>query len=250
MKIIRKSTSIGDANGRYLIFDALRGIALLEMFAYHFCFDLNYFGLIRQNFYEDPFWIGCRTLILSSFLFLVGISLALANQFEIRWLSVWRRFGLIACCAAMVSIGSYWMFPKSWIYFGVLHHIAVASLLGLAFLRLEWANLVLGLAVVTLGALVKIPYLDAPPLQWIGLMTHKPITEDYVPMLPWLGIVLLGIFLGKRFLSSDFARLKAWRPTSGPLRGITFAGRHSLVLYMVHQPILFGLLHLYFDTKG
>jgi uncharacterized membrane protein len=246
MIINQKSTSIINANGRYAIIDALRGIALLAMFAFHFSFDLNYFGLIRQNFYEDPFWTGSRTLILSSFLLLIGISLALANQNEIRWSAVWRRFGQIVVCAALVSIGSYLMLPKSWIWFGVLHHAAVASLLGLAFLRLEWANLVLGIALVLFGATVKIPLFDAPIFQWLGLMTHKPFaTEDYAPILPWFGIVLMGIFLGKRFLSGEFAHFKGWRPESGALRGLTFAGRHSLILYMVHQPILVGLLHLF-----
>lgn len=251
MIINQKSTSTLNTNGRYAIFDALRGIALLAMFAFHFSFDLNYFGLIRQNFYNDPFWTGSRTLILSSFLLLVGISLALANQDEIRWSAVWRRFGQIAVCAALVSIGSYLMFPKSWIWFGVLHHAAVASLLGLAFLRLEWANLVLGLALVLFGATVKISLFDAPTLQWIGLMTFKPFTtEDYVPMLPWFGIVLLGIFFGNRFLSGDFALLKIWRPENGALRVLTFAGRHTLVLYIVHQPILVGLIQLFLYATG
>jgi uncharacterized membrane protein len=232
-----------NSNSRFPAIDALRGAALVAMFVYHFSFDLNYFGLIQQNFYEDPFWIGGRALILSSFLLLVGVGLVLANRNEIRWPAVWRRLGQIVGCAVLVSIGSYLMFPQSWIYFGVLHHIAVASLLGLASLRLEWTNAVLGLALVGLGASLKISFFDAPSLQWIGLMTHKPITEDYVPMLPWFGVVLLGIFVGKRFLSGGYVRMKAWRPAGGASRLLAFAGRHTLFLYMVHQPVFIGVLY-------
>jgi uncharacterized membrane protein len=236
--------STPDKNNRFPIIDALRGVALLGMFAYHFSFDLNYFGVIRQNFYEDPFWIGSRTMILSSFLLLVGISLVLANQEGIRWKTVWLRFGQVAGCAALVSVGSYLMYPKSWIYFGVLHHIAAASLLGLIFLRLKWVNLVLGLALIGLGASLKLALFDSPMLQWIGFMTRKPVTEDYVPMLPWFGVVLLGMFLGELFLSKSSAEMKTWRPENRASRLLALTGRHSLLLYMAHQPVFIGALFL------
>jgi uncharacterized membrane protein len=235
----------GRPSSRYAIIDALRGVALLAMFAYHFCFDLNYFGVLRQNFNVDSFWLTARTSILSSFLLLVGISLALATQRGILWRGYWRRLGLVAGCALLVSAGSYAMFRNSWIFFGVLHHIALASLLGLAFLRFDWANLPIGLALILLGAFVKLPAFDAPALQWIGLMTHKPITEDYVPLLPWFGIVLLGIFAGRRFMDQNsFAPVRTWTPAGYLTRLLGFAGRHSLILYMLHQPIFIGLLHI------
>jgi uncharacterized membrane protein len=239
------ATPSGLPAGRYAIIDALRGVALLAMFAYHFCFDLNYFGVLRQNFNVDPFWLTARTLILGSFLLLVGISLALATQRGVRWRGFGRRLGLVAGCALLVSVGSYSMFPSSWIFFGVLHHIVLASLLGLVFLRLDWANLPIGLALILLGNFVELPAFDAPALQWIGLMTHKPITEDYVPLLPWFGVVLLGIFAGRRFMDQNFfAPVRTWS-AAGPFTSVLgFAGRHSLILYMVHQPIFIGLLRI------
>lgn len=240
----RPNSTPATDSGRFPAVDALRGMALLAMFAYHFSFDLNYFGLIRQNFYEAPFWIASRTAILSSFLLLVGISLALANRAGIRWSLFFRRLGQITGCAVLVSIGSYAMFPQSWIYFGVLHHIALASVVSLAFLRFEWGNLGLGLFFIGLGTTVKLPLFDTSWLQWIGLMTHKPITEDYVPMLPWFGLVLIGIFAGKRLLSANKTGIKTWRPAHGFSRLLILAGRHSLLLYMVHQPVFIGLLYL------
>lgn len=239
------SRSPDRAAGRYPIIDVLRGVALLAMFVYHFCFDLRYFGVIQQNFNVDPFWLAARTLILSSFLLLVGVSLALATQRGIRWRGFWRRLELLAGCALLVSVGSYAMFPTSWIFFGVLHHIALASLLGLAFLRLDWANLPIGLVLILLGAFVKLPAFDRSALQWIGLMTYKPVTEDYVPLLPWFGVVLLGIFAGRRFLDqSSFALARRWARAGHVVRFLTFAGRHSLILYMVHQPVFIGLLQV------
>jgi uncharacterized membrane protein len=231
---------------RYPAIDALRGVALLAMFAYHFSFDLVYFHVVQANPHESLVWIACRTLILSSFLLLVGMSLVLANRDGIRWPAFWRRFAQVAGCAMLVSIGSYVIFPKSWVYFGVLHHIALASLLELAFLRFDVLNLLLGLVLIGVGAFVQLPAFDAPPLNWIGLMTHKPITKDYVPLLPWFGVVLVGMFLGKRFLSGAFMLVKNWQPVNGASRLLTIIGRHTLLLYMLHQPVFFGLLWLVF----
>jgi uncharacterized membrane protein len=144
----------------------------------------------------------------------------------------------------LVSIGSYVVFPQSWIFFGVLHHIAIASLLGLAFLRFDSANLLIGGALIALGVFMKVPLFDASAMQWIGLMTHKPITEDYVPLLPWFGVVLVGMFVGHRLMPSRLESV-ASRPILPGERLLALMGRHSLLLYMVHQPIFLALLYLF-----
>ena len=109
--------------------DALRGLALVSMTAYHFAFDLNHFGYIRQNFYDDPLWTLQRTAIVSLFLFTAGLGQVLAVQAGQGWRRFGRRWGQVAACAALVSLGSWWMFPRSWISFGVLHGMAVMLLL-------------------------------------------------------------------------------------------------------------------------
>jgi uncharacterized membrane protein len=230
---------------RIPLIDALRGAALAMMVAYHFSFDLNYFGVLHQNFYQDIFWTTSRSVILSSFLALVGVSLALAADQGIRWPLYSKRLALIAACAIGVSVGSYLMFPASWIYFGVLHFIFVAGILGIAFLRLHWANLIIGASLIAAGASFASPLFDQPLLNWIGLMTRKPVTEDYVPLLPWFGVVLIGLFIGQRFLRARrFAQNRHWH-AAGPLsRSLPSAGRHSLAIYMLHQPILIGILYL------
>lgn len=227
---------------RFSVVDALRGIAIVLMAGYHFCFDLDYYGLIRVDFNHAPFWLAARSLILSLFLGVAGISLILANPKTINRHAQLRRLGLIAGCSALVSMGSYVLFPASWIFFGVLHFIAVASVLGLLFLRSHWFNLVAGIAILAAGTSVSFPLFDQPALQWVGLMTHKPFTEDYVPLLPWFGVVLIGMFWGRFLLDARWPEsMRAWQPRTGAGRALVLAGRHSLIIYMLHQPLLLGL---------
>ena len=104
--------------------DTLRGAAMLWMTAYHFGFDLNHFGYLRQNFYEDPVWTWQRSGIVSLFLLCAGMGQALAVQQGQRWPRFWRRWAQVAGCALLVSAGSALMFPRSWNSFGVLHAMA------------------------------------------------------------------------------------------------------------------------------
>ncbi len=226
---------------RLVLVDVVRGIALVLMAAYHFCFDLNYFGLTRIDFNHAPFWLAARAFIVTLFLSVMGISLALSHRRAIRWPAVGRRLLLIGGSAALVSAASYLLFPRSYIFFGVLHFVALASLLGLAFLRLGWLNVVIGIAVLALGIGYHDPLFNRPALQWFGLMTYKPFTEDYVPLLPWFGVVLLGLFLGSRAERWP-PRLRQWR-AGGLSRLLAWGGRHSLPIYLLHQPLLMGLLY-------
>ena len=109
---------------RYDSIDTLRGVAIVWMTAFHFCFDLNHFGWIRQDFYRDPVWTGQRTAIVSLFLFCAGLGQAVAVVQGQSWPRFWRRWVKIALCALLVTAGSWWMYPRSFIYFGVLHGIA------------------------------------------------------------------------------------------------------------------------------
>jgi len=230
---------------RYMIVDVLRGLAIAMMFHYHFSFDLNHFGFISQDFYRDAFWLNYRTLIVSLFLSLVGISLVLATQRRFNPKSYFRRLGMLVGFAALVSLASYIQFADRMIFFGILHFIAVASVLGLAFTRFYWLNLMLGTGLIILGSQFQHIMFNQAWLQWIGLMTHKPFTEDYVPLLPWFGVVLLGIFIGKLvFVKQPQAWLIHWQSEQPLMRLLSFGGKHSLIIYMLHQPVFMGLLYL------
>jgi uncharacterized membrane protein len=226
---------------RIALIDAFRGLAIVLMIAYHFSFDLNYHGWIQQDFNQAPFWLIARAFIVTLFLLLVGVSLVLNAQRPVST-SFWRRQGhLLAACLA-VSLGSYLMFPQSFIFFGILHFILLASLAGRLFVRFHYLTLATALLVLAIGLGVSHPLFNTPALQWLGLMTYKPFTEDYVPFFPWFGVVLAGIFVGRLILNQP-------RPSwlSAPLTGmqpLALAGRHSLVIYLLHQPILLGIFEM------
>jgi len=230
--------------------DALRGLAVLWMTAYHFAFDLNHFGFIRQDFYHAPVWTVQRTCILSLFLFCAGFGQALAAASGQGWPHFWRRWGQIAGAAVLVSLASVFMFPKSWIYFGVLHGMAVMLLL--ARLTVAWGRWLwpAGLAAVALGLLGpwahaqlgSLELLNQPALNWLGLISRKPVTEDYVPLLPWLGVVWWGVAAGQLALARGWTLTLGRLPALPLLPALALLGRWSLSWYLVHQPLLIGLL--------
>jgi uncharacterized membrane protein len=227
---------------RYERLDALRGLAIVWMVLFHFAFDLNHFGLLepRQRFLTDPFWTGQRTAIVSLFLFCAGLAQAVAVQQGQGWPRFWRRWAQVALCALLVSAGSAVMFPRSWISFGVLHAVALMLPLlraGAPLGRWWLASAVLALA---LPALVQHPFFDSRLTNWVGLVTHKPVTEDYVPLLPWLGVAALGFVAGGELLRRRPALLAG--ALAAPLRPLALLGRWSLSIYMVHQPVLIGLV--------
>ena len=225
---------------RFAAIDGLRGFAICLMLVYHFAFDLTWFRVIGADFNNDAFWLGFRAVIVTLFLALVGVSLVLARHASRR--DFWRRVALIAACAALVSVASYVTFPQTFITFGILHCIAVSSVLARPLLDFPRIALLAGIAIVALGNAVHLPLFDAPWLNWVGMMTHKPATEDYVPLFPWLGVVLVGIAVGHWLVSQGRRAIVAMG--SVVPRWLTWTGRHSLVIYMVHQPVLVGILRV------
>lgn len=232
----------GDRPGRFDRLDALRGLAVVWMAVFHFCFDLNHFGLWspRQNFYADPFWTLQRTCIVSLFLFCAGVGQAVALEAGQGWPRFWRRWAQVAGCAALVSLGSMTMFPGSWISFGVLHGIAVMLLLARCAAPLRGGLWALGLVAIALPLVAAHPVFDTRWTNWLGLVTRKPVTEDFVPVLPWLGVVLWGLAAGRWLLDRHPQVLRGALP--GALRPLALLGRWSLSFYMLHQPVLIGIL--------
>ena len=236
----------GTAGGvdRFERLDALRGVAIVWMAAFHLCFDLNHYGFLRQDFHNDPLWTLQRSAIVTLFVFCVGLGQAVAVAQGQTMRRFWRRWAQIASCAVLVSAGSALMFPQTYISFGVLHGIAVMLLL----LRLAapagrwlWP---LGAAALLLPLLIQHSFFDTRATDWVGLVTHKPITEDYVPVLPWLGVALWGLAAGQWALRHRPVWLDGALPAvlRLPGRPLTALGRWSLGFYMLHQPVLIGVV--------
>ncbi len=223
--------------------DLLRGLAVVWMAGFHFAFDLNHFGQLqpRQNFYLDPFWTGQRTAIVSLFLFTAGLAQAVAWQAGQGWPRFWRRWAQVAGCALLVSLGSALMFPRSWISFGVLHGIAIMLILSRLAAPLParwlWGG---GLLALVLPLVVQHPFFDTRLTNWVGLVTRKPVTEDWVPVLPWLGVMLWGLAAGRWVLGQQPAWLAGRVPTGA--KPLVTLGRWSLCFYMLHQPVLIACI--------
>jgi uncharacterized membrane protein len=221
--------------------DALRGIAIVAMIAYHFAFDLRFFGVIDADFEHGRFWLTARALIVTSFLLLVGTSLVLAERTGVPPRRHFRRVAVIALCALAASVASYAVDPRSYIHFGILHCIVAAVLIGRPLARHPRLAAIAGIAVVLAGLALSHPFFDTRATSWIGFATAKPRTVDYVPLFPWLGVALIGIALGDVLARASFAPLARLARAPAALRAL---GRHSLLVYMAHQPLLMGALWL------
>lgn len=227
------------------IIDVSRGFAILLMFIYHFSFDLDYYGFIQQDFYRNEFWINFRNIIVTFFLLIMGVSLYLSSYQGLSKKRFQQRLYLLIFYSFLVSISSWIMYPTSMIFFGILHFITVASVLGLIFIHLGKINLVLGLSLIIISQSISHPFFDQFYIQWFGLMTRLPVTVDYVPLLPWFGVVLIGIYLGQILSQQpDESYLKKWQCNDAISKTLALGGRYSLHIYMLHQPLFLGILYI------
>lgn len=228
--------------GRMGGLDTLRGLALIAMASYHFTWNLEYFGYLEPGTATTGLWKLYARAIASSFLFLAGFSLFLAHGKAINWPSFGKRFAMVAGSALLITIATYVAFPDSFIFFGILHNIAAASLVGLLFLRAPpLVTLLFAALAFALPQYVQSDFFNSKWLAWVGFSTMPPRSNDYVPLLPWLAPFLAGLAV------SQFVTPRIWldrfRNPSSPRNLIATAGRHSLAFYLIHQPALIGLVY-------
>ena len=230
--------------------DALRGLAIVWMTFYHFCFDLNYFGWIRQDFYHDPQWTWQRSAIVSLFLFCAGAGQAVALHQGQTWPRFWKRWAQVVACALLVSVASYLMYPKTFIYFGVLH--GIAAMLIIVRLTAHWGAWLwpLGalavaskfIAAYAVSASANLQFLNERGFNILGWISKLPVTEDYVPIFPWLGVMWWGV-AAAQWLLANRRDVIAGR-IAPSLRALAWLGIWSLTWYMLHQPIMIGAMNL------
>ena len=246
----RLDAPAAQGRGRLPAIDAVRGVAFIAMAVYHFAWDLGYFGFIATDVTVDLGWRIFARSIASTFLVLVGVSLVLAARNGLDRGRFLRRLTILVIAAAGITLVTWLTFPDMFIFFGILHAIAVSSVLGLLFIRAPVA-IVIAAAAFSFAApwIRSAPVFNAPALLWLGLFTEWPRSVDYVPVFPWFGAVLVGIAgarIALRFASGRAAsgpgRQWGWR--AKVIRPLAWAGRKSLILYLVHQPILISLVYI------
>jgi uncharacterized membrane protein len=220
--------------------DTTRGIAIILMVIYHFCFDLDNFHIIQIDMDTNPLWRGFRFFIISLFLSTMGISLALTHAKGICWYCLKKRTVLLGGAAILVSIASYVQFPQTWIYFGILHFILFASWFGLYFVGKPLLSLITAI-IILMGSAFGWLHTDAL-FSLVQQPLHLPprYTEDLVTIFPWFAVVLIGIFI----VAKDWHLIPQFK-ANFTTNKVGVLGRHSLLIYMIHQPILFGAVMLF-----
>lgn len=215
---------------RVELVDQLRGIAVVLMFIFHFGYDLVIFGLLEPASEHSWFWWWLPRTIVTLFLFTTGLSLYLAHGKELKLKKFLGRLIKLTLCALAISVVTYLLFPDHWVYFGTLHSIALCSVLALPALRHP-----------TLGALLGITLFVLDRLQWLVIpwFTLPHASMDYIPPFPWVSATLLGV------AAATFPFWFTWRLPGRLGRALSVLGKHSLVIYLLHQPIFFGILKLY-----
>jgi len=243
-----------DLNKRFWEIDVLRGLAILLMVIYHLIFDLTYFGIFSFNLSSGVLWWFARAVAFI-FLFLVGVSLNLSytrtylqgqKHGNKRLFSKYLKRGVkIFSLGLLVTLATWMFIPEDFIVFGVLHFIGIAIILEYPFLNKKYLNLVLGFIFIIAGFVLAQFTVSYPWLLWLGLKPAGFITVDYFPLLPWLGVVSLGLFTGK-MLYPDYKRRFHLPDLSknSSIEIFSFMGRNSLLIYLLHQPLLILILYL------
>lgn len=210
--------------------DALRGLAVLWMIIFHFSYDMTILGFVDWDFSQGFWWVFPR-VIAFTFLYCVGASLNYVHRPEIRWDNLKSRTIKIGLGAILVSIGTYFLFPRQWVFFGTLHCILVGSILGA--LLVNHRKLAFGMMLtIMLGQ-----YVLGLDIQWVSSIIQKP-SMDFIPIYPWFWAILLGITLNPILARQGLLQRLKYPKLLGLM------GHHSLKIYLIHQPLIYGLLLL------
>ncbi len=234
--------AVGPHRQRFLWIDIARTIALLAMVVFHFTRDLEFFRLIPPGTTLTGFWAAFARLTAGSFLFLSGVSIVVAHGREVRLGSWGKRLATIATAAMFVTLVTYAALPDHFIYFGILHALAVAGLFGIALRKAPAWSL---LGSVALVVLIDTAFARSLELSqwwaWTGLSRNVPPTVDFIPIVPWLAPYLAGMAFAK---AVHPGKLEPNWPDFVQAARLAWPGQHSLTFYLVHQPVLVAMVWL------
>jgi uncharacterized membrane protein len=239
---------IAAGSTRYWEIDAIRGLVVILMVFFHFVWDLSYFRLSDVNVFSTP-WQAFARSIGATFTLLLGLSLAIRRARDegrgsSGWLPYVRRGVKVFGLGMVVTLATYLAIGPGFVIFGILHLQGLALVLAYPFARIR-SLVTIALAILVIGAGIYLNGLAAPfPwLIWLGLPEQGRPMVDYYPLLPWLGAALLGVVVGKALYPDGQRRfgLPALQQLR-PIRMLRFLGRHSLAIYLLHQPVLIGVL--------
>jgi len=237
---------------RFWEVDSLRGLAIIMMILFHLLYDLTYFGEYNLNL-RSGFWLYFGRTTATIFILLVGISLTLSfsrtkkiqNAREKIYQKYIKRGLKVFSWGLIITLTTFVFLREGFIVFGILHFIGISIILAYPFLKLRSGNLLIGIVFISIGIYLKNFTFGFPWLMWLGLRPERFYTVDYFPIFPWFGVILIGLFFGN-LLYPDYKRKFNLCDLSNFsfIRLFCFLGRHSLLIYLIHQPILIALLYL------
>jgi uncharacterized membrane protein len=252
---------MGEAS-RFVEIDLCRGIAILMMVLFHTVFDISFFGIAPINV-GTGFWRLFAYTTATLFLLVVGVSLVVSHARAAKNISgmllakkfILRGAGIFAL-GLLVTLATWIYLREGFIIFGILHLIGISVMLSPLFFRFRKYNILLGLACIFTGLFVVgttgwNPAGPILPLILLPFGIHDPAfwSVDYTPLFPWLGVVLVGMGIGEFLYGAGVRHFTAPRLPGPIVAPLTFLGRHSLVIYLVHQPVIILLLSLITGTK-
>lgn len=250
--------NLGELYTRFWEIDFLRGVAIILMIISNFATDLDYFNV--YNFHAHGFWWWFARAVASIFLLLVGISLTLSysrarilkkqgeeknltKKYIKRGLRIFG-WGLLITVVTWIFM-AYLLKRGGFVIFGVLHLIGASIILTYPLLNYRYLNFLLGTTIIMTGIYLKNFTLSFPWLLWLGFKPQEFYSVDYFPLFPWLGVVIIGIFLGNTLYKDYRRKFEILNLSSSqPVEFLCLLGRNSLFIYFIHQPILLVFLFL------
>ncbi len=229
---------------RYPEIDFARGIAVLLMIIYHFIFDIYFPDYSKIYFFAFP--------IASSFILISGICLYISYSTRKSFYRFIKRGIKLFSFSLIITILTFLLLKKGFIIFGILHFFALTSFLIFPFLKYmenKFFYFLFGIFSIVLGIFLANFKSDSYYFIWLGITPKNFFTFDYFPLFPWFGFMLLGVFLGKIFYPNGKRCFNINLPNSKIVRAFSFLGRHSLLIYFLHQPLLILILSLLNLTK-
>jgi len=236
-----------DAPSRFPEIDVVRGFAILMMVLFHTLFDISFFGIAAVNV-ATGFWRYFAMTTASLFLCIVGISLVVSHArsaTKLKGFVLVRKYLLrgagIFALGLLVTVATWWYLHEGFVLFGILHLIGVSVMLSPLFFRFGKFNILIGLLFIAGGAVINT---FQAPIWLLPLGIYPPLftSVDYTPLVPWFGVVLAGMGIGDYLYAGGVRQFSMPGVPGLVTKPLAFLGRHSLIIYLVHQPVIILLL--------
>jgi len=246
--MIRTTASYISRHKRFWEIDLVRTIAIVMMITFHVLYLLNYFDIHRTGVHYGFLWWFAR-VSAGTFIFLAGVSLTISHSRRKRISRFLLRGLKIFAWGMAITLLTWLIAPQEYVRFGILHFFGIAFILAPFFLRFRYINLISGIALLAIGVYLRGMSFNFSWLLWLGFMPYGFKTIDYFPLLPWLGLFLVGMFCGEMLYPQGNRRFNIPEFNNPVASALTLPGRHPFVIYLAQWPIIIGIIFALYPDK-